>query len=127
VRLTERVLENLVANALRYSPRGGKVLLAAETRGGEHVIAIHNNGPAIDPAKRVALFEKYRQEGNGVARVTGWGLGLYFCRMAVEAHGGRIAVEDVPGWSTSFLVRLPVKPLRPEAQPAPAPAAGGAR
>jgi signal transduction histidine kinase len=107
VRLVQRVLENLVSNAVRFAPRGGKVLLAAATRDGEHVLSVHNDGPAIDAATRAVLFEKYRQDANGAPRPTGWGLGLYFCRMAVEAHGGRIAVEDVPGWTTSFLIRLP--------------------
>ena len=107
-RLMTRVLENLVSNAIRHSPVGARVMMEASTVGTQHLIAVHNNGPAIDAALRRSLFEKYRQGPDASARSTGWGLGLYFCSVAVSAHGGQISVEDVPGWKTSFVVRLPV-------------------
>jgi two-component system heavy metal sensor histidine kinase CusS len=106
-RLLTRVLENLVSNAIRYSPTGGTVLLEARTVGEQHLVAVHNNGASIDVALRATLFEKYRQGSDAASRNTGWGLGLYFCSVAVAAHGGQIAVEDMPGWNTSFVVRLP--------------------
>jgi two-component system heavy metal sensor histidine kinase CusS len=108
-RLLTRVLENLVSNAIRHSPKGARVLMEASTEGIHHLVTVHNNGPAIDVGVRVSLFEKYRQGSDASSRNTGWGLGLYFCSVAVAAHGGQIAVEDVPGWNTSFVVRLPVQ------------------
>ena len=59
---------------------------------------------------RHQVFEKFvRGDWDGERR-PGWGLGLFFCRLAVDAHGGSIAVEDVPGWSTSLVIRLPHTP-----------------
>ncbi len=105
-RLLGRVLENLLSNALRHVPRGGRILVAAGQDEDGCRISVHNNGSPVDDRLRERIFEKYQQASEG-GRVEGWGLGLYFCKMAVEAHGGRIAVEDVPGWSASFVVRLP--------------------
>jgi signal transduction histidine kinase len=73
------------------------------------VLSVHNDGPVIPVPARAALFDKYVQAGAPDAnRRAGWGLGLYFCKLCVQAHGGRIGVEDEPGWATSFVVRLPV-------------------
>jgi signal transduction histidine kinase len=101
----KRVLENLASNAVRFAPATGAIGLSARREGGCIVIAVHNQGTPIEPDLRRRLFERYQQ---GLSAKDGWGLGLYFCRLAVEAHGGSIAVEDVAGWSTSFVIRLPV-------------------
>ena len=107
IRLLTRVLENLVSNAIRYSPPGDRVLLAAVSGDDEELVSVHNNGPVIDPSERTLLFQKYYQGKGGGARNSGWGLGLHFCSVAAQAVGGRIAIEDRPGWNTSFVVHLP--------------------
>jgi signal transduction histidine kinase len=106
-RLFPRLLDNLVSNALRYSPRGGRILLVAAESGGEVVLSVHNTGEVIPIADREKIFAKFQQGETENHRMFGWGLGLYFCRLVAEAHSGRIAVEDVVGWPTSFVIRLP--------------------
>jgi signal transduction histidine kinase len=106
--LLMRTLENLSSNALRYTPSGGRIRLEGRTVDDEVFFAIRNDGPVIPEAVRAALFEKYVQVGSAQEnRRAGWGLGLYFCKLCVDAHGGRIGVEDEAGWSTSFVIRMP--------------------
>jgi two-component system heavy metal sensor histidine kinase CusS len=108
--LLTRVVENLVANALRYTPTGGRVRLEAGVEAGAPYLAVRNDGPAIAQELRERLFDKHVQGEQERTTRKGYGLGLYFSRLAVEAHGGRIAVEDAPGWGTSFVARLPTAP-----------------
>jgi two-component system sensor histidine kinase KdpD len=112
-RLFPRLLDNLVSNALRYTSTGGRVLLVAAASGGEVVISVHNTGEAIPVGDREKIFAKFQQGEAENQRMFGWGLGLYFCRLVAEAHSGRIAVEDVVGWPTSFVVRLPLPAMKP--------------
>ncbi len=105
--LLTRVLENLVANALRYTPSGGRVRLEAGLEAGAPYLAVRNDGPSIAEELRGRIFDKHVQGAQERSTRKGYGLGLYFSRLAVEAHGGRIAVEDAPGWGTSFVARLP--------------------
>lgn len=103
--LIRRVLENLLSNGARYTPQGKKLLLTARRDGSHAVLTVQNEGTPIDQELRERLFEKYQQ-----AKSTrgGWGLGLYFCRLALDAHGGTIAIEEKDGWATSFVLRLPL-------------------
>ena len=110
VRLLGRVIENLLSNSIRHTPAGGKILLAAGREGGDCRLSVHNSGEPIKPDERERIFAKFQQGSAEGARLGGWGLGLYFCRMVVEAHGGRISVEDVEGWTASFVVRMPAEP-----------------
>ena len=112
-RLFPRLLDNLVSNALRYTSTGGRILLVAAASGGEVVISVHNTGEAIAVGDRERIFAKFQQGETENQRMFGWGLGLYFCRLVAEAHSGRIAVEDVVGWPTSFVVRLPLPAMKP--------------
>ena len=107
-RLFPRLLDNLVSNALRYTSNGGRILLVAAASGGEVVLSVHNTGEAIPVGDREKLFAKFQQGETETQRMFGWGLGLYFCRLVAEAHSGRIAIEDVVGWPTSFVVHLPL-------------------
>ena len=108
LRLMRRVLENLVANAIRHAPRGSRILIVLRADQGSPVISVHNNGLPIPPELHQQVFEKFVRGDRDGERRLGWGLGLFFCRLAVDAHGGGIAVEDVPGWSTSLVIRLPI-------------------
>jgi two-component system, OmpR family, heavy metal sensor histidine kinase CusS len=109
VALLTRTLENLASNALRYTPTGGRICLEVRASGDDVLVAVRNDGPPIPLGARAQLFDKFVQGGTGQEnRRAGWGLGLYFCRLCINAHGGRICIEDEPGWSTSFVVHLPV-------------------
>lgn len=106
--LLTRTLENLASNALRYTPSGGRISLEVDLVGTEVEVAVRNDGAPIPEAARASLFDKFVQAGNASEnRRAGWGLGLYFCKLCIDAHHGRIAIEDVPGWPTSFVLRLP--------------------
>jgi len=102
-----RVVENLVTNALRHTPPNGRVRMEVGTEAAGIYLAVRNDGTPIAPEQRERLFDKYAQGEKEKSTRTGYGLGLYFCKLAVEAHGGRLTVEDVPGWPTSFVARLP--------------------
>ncbi|MBM4034367.1 MAG: response regulator [Planctomycetes bacterium] len=111
--LVRRVVSNLLANAAKYSPPGSSVRLGAQPGGeGFSAVFVADNGKGIPPEEREAIFQKYHQlpahRGMG-----GAGIGLAFCRMAVEAHGGRIWVESAPGQGSTFRFTLPVSPDRP--------------
>lgn len=108
--LLTRTLENLVSNALRYTPRGERIELTAREERGDLVLTVSNDGEPISERVRARIFEKFEQ-GEGDHRRAGWGLGLYFCGLVAQAHGGTIAVEPQAGWATSFVLRLPVAQL----------------
>jgi signal transduction histidine kinase len=105
----ERVLINLLDNALRYTPVGGEILISAralpESR--QVQIKVADSGPGIPPQERNRIFDKFRRvKGQDPLRGSkGNGLGLTFCKLAIEAHGGRIQVENdspLPGACFSF-------------------------
>jgi two-component system, sensor histidine kinase and response regulator len=102
--LLERILHNLLNNAVRYVDAGGRILVRAALEGGELVIGVGNTGAAIPGELQATLFTKYSKGQDGRAQR---GMGLYFCRLASEAHGGRIGLETDPDCSTYFAVRLP--------------------
>jgi signal transduction histidine kinase len=94
--LLQRVLENLLDNALRHAPEDSVVQLRSEARDGHVEIRIEDSGRGVPPEMRERIFDPFVQAESGDRSVTrsGRGLGLAFCRIAVEAHGGRIQVED---------------------------------
>ena len=97
VELLRRVLENLVDNALRHAPQGTSVRVAAVLQGDQVEVQVSDEGAGVPAAMREAIFARYVQLDDGTTRA-GRGLGLTFCKLAVEAHGGRIWVEDAhPG------------------------------
>ena len=106
--LLRRVLENLLDNALRYAPKGSRVSLSAVAHADEVELRVADQGKGVPPELREGIFERFVQldSGERTAPRTSRGLGLTFCRLAVEAHGGRIYVEDAtPG--AVFCIRLP--------------------
>ncbi|TQF10033.1 HAMP domain-containing histidine kinase [Myxococcus llanfairpwllgwyngyllgogerychwyrndrobwllllantysiliogogogochensis] len=105
--LLVRVVENLATNALRYAPTGGRVRLEGGTDAQGAWLAVRNDGPPIPGELRARLFDKYVQGDQERDNRRGYGLGLYFSRLAAEAHGGTLSVEDTPDWPTSFVLRLP--------------------
>ena len=104
--LIARVLANLVDNAIRHAPEGSAVHVAASTSEDGIELRVADAGPGVPDDQREQVFERFRS-GRDTATRTNRGLGLAFCKLAVEAHGGRIWIEDgSPG--AIFCVRLAV-------------------
>jgi signal transduction histidine kinase len=106
--LFARVMENLLDNACRYAPRGGRC--AVTVKRDEHgvEIAVGNDGPPVPASEREAIFGRYFQvEARRAAARANRGLGLYFCKLAVEAHGGTIHVEERGDLPAVFVVQIP--------------------
>jgi signal transduction histidine kinase len=116
----EQVLHNLVSNALKYSPAGSRVDVSVRYEAADAVLSVTDQGIGISPDERRLLFAPFQRAGNARQRAPGVGLGLSVARRIVEAHGGRIDVDSVPGQGSVFRVRLArvadasVVPLRPE-------------
>ena len=107
VDMVRRVLINLLENAIKFS-RGGDSIQVSVKQEGDHLqIAIKDSGVGISPKNRERIFEKFTRLG-GQERPKGLGLGLAFCRLAVEAHEGRIWVESEEGKGSTFAFTLPV-------------------
>jgi len=104
--LIRRVLGNLVNNAIKYSPRHGQVNVVASQQEGAILFSVSDQGPGIPPEYQWRIFDKFARVQYAGAP-TGVGLGLAFCRLAVEAHGGRIWVESAPGQGSTFHFALP--------------------
>jgi signal transduction histidine kinase len=107
LRLFPRALEVLLSHCLRHTPEGGRMLVAVTASGPDVLVSIHGSGPTIAPTERDRIFEKFPQASQETRRNSAWGLGLYFCRLVAQVHQGSLTVEDVDGWSTSFVIRLP--------------------
>ncbi len=107
--LVRRVLQNLLDNALRYTPDEGTVALAARELDGSLELRVTDQGPGVPPEHRRAIFDKYTRTGTPVGRddAAGRGLGLTFCRLAVERHGGTIEVVPAEPHGSAFVIRLP--------------------
>lgn len=103
--LLQRVLENLVDNAFRYTPKDGRIKLGLDNDG-DVKISVCNDGPSIPEEERSRIFEKFRRGSGEATHAGNAGLGLYFSKRVVEALGGSIGVEQRPSWATSFVIHL---------------------
>jgi GAF domain-containing protein len=106
-----RVLVNLIDNALKFTPRGGQVTVGAarwlEVDSRATVRCwVRDTGPGIPPEYRLRIFDRFVQITDRPGRRRGTGIGLNFCQLAVEAHGGKIWVEDAPGGGSEFSFTL---------------------
>ncbi len=122
--LLRRVLGNLVDNCVKYGPPGGRIWLDSQVdRDGTALISVRDEGPGVPPDLREVIFEKYSrlERGTERRRAGSRGLGLRFCRVAVEAHNGRIWVEDNMPNGACFRVEIPGNPPRPESGLDPGP------
>ena len=106
--IVKRIIINLLNNAMKYAADGGRVKIRAENTADKVKVSVIDTGLGIPEEFQEKIFDKYGQLENmrgGVRR--GKGLGLTFCRLAVEAHGGNISVESDVGKGSSFIFTLP--------------------
>ena len=107
-RLTQVVI-NLLANAVRFSPRGGTVAVTVEPHGDHVDVIIDDQGPGVPASFRESIFEPFKQvEGSAAHKKGGTGLGLAISHAIVKDHGGWIVVSDAPGGGARFTIGLPV-------------------
>lgn len=111
LKLLRRVLDNLMSNAVKYSAKGGHIALTVEQVGRDAVIRVGDEGIGIPLAAQARIFDMFERADNAL-HLGGTGVGLAFCRMAVEMHGGRISLESEPGKGTIFTVTLPLGAAR---------------
>jgi signal transduction histidine kinase len=105
----EQVLANLVTNAVKYSPEGGPIRVAARPEGGGALLEVRDPGIGLSVGAAEAIFEPFGRAPNATARqIPGLGLGLHICRNIVEMHGGRIWAESPgEGQGTTMCAWLP--------------------
>lgn len=107
VELISRVITNLLGNALRYQPEEEPIKVVVAPHGQEVEVRIVDRGPGVPTEDQTKIFDKYTQSSMTARRYTS-GLGLTFCKMAVERHGGSIGVGDNPEGGSQFWFRLPL-------------------
>jgi len=102
----ERIAANLVTNALKFTPRGGRVTIRTERLPSSVALAVSDTGVGIPPHEFSRIFQRYARSGDGSQ--DGTGLGLYIVGTLVEAHGGFVTIDSTPGAGTTFTVYLPI-------------------
>lgn len=105
-----RVLQNLLDNAIKFTPDGGEVRISLSRKGNNFELVVEDFGAGIEPELRSHLFQPFTQDVTGRRYTLGSGLGLYLCRQIVEAHQGTIGCESVLGAGSKFTVMLPCSP-----------------
>jgi len=105
----QRILINLLSNAFKFVPEGGRIEIRLRKQGDQAVIEVQDNGPGVPFNMQAAVFERFRQvEGGSQRRFGGTGLGLAIVRDFAELHGGAAGLVEAPGGGALFIVRFPV-------------------
>jgi GAF domain-containing protein len=107
-RKVKQVLLNLLSNALKFTPEGGRIDVGAEVRNGDALVSVKDTGVGIAPEDQEAVFEEFRQVGTADKKVEGTGLGLALSRKFIELHGGKIWVTSALGAGSTFTFTLPL-------------------
>jgi PAS domain S-box-containing protein len=102
----ERIAANLLTNAIKFTPRGGRVSVRTERLPSSVALAVSDTGVGIQPHEFSRIFQRYARSGDGSQ--DGTGLGLYIVGTLVEAHGGFVTIDSTPGSGTTFTVYLPI-------------------
>lgn len=110
-RRLEQIFLNVLGNAVKFTPKGGRIAIAARPVDGTAEVRVTDSGPGIDPEFLPHMFDRFRQAGDSGRQYGGVGLGLSIAKELVEAHKGRIAAEsDGFGHGATFVVTLPAAP-----------------
>ncbi|MDR3707812.1 MAG: ATP-binding protein [Capsulimonadaceae bacterium] len=108
--MLQRVLVNLLSNALKFTPADGMVRILAEQNGDRIVLAVEDSGPGVPPEYREIIFDRFRQLSQSERQIaSGTGLGLSIVREFVSLHGGTVEVNDAPDGGARFIVVLPAQ------------------
>jgi signal transduction histidine kinase len=102
-----QMLDNLIGNAIKYTPPGGRIHISLQTEEDQVILQVRDNGPGIPPADQPHIFEKFYRGENVPDGVPGSGLGLAIVKSIVESHQGRVWVESKLGQGTAIFVVLP--------------------
>ncbi len=102
-----QMIDNLLNNAIKYTPEGGEITVELEKQNGQAILRISDTGPGIPPADQPHIFEKFYRATNVPKGVGGSGLGLAIVKSIVDSHHGRIWVESILGKGSTFVVVLP--------------------
>jgi two-component system NtrC family sensor kinase len=102
-----QMLDNLIGNAIKYTPPGGEIRVSVRAEGGQIILQVADNGPGIPPADQPRIFDKFYRGENVPDDVPGSGLGLSIVKSIVDSHQGRIWVESILGQGSTFFVVLP--------------------
>jgi signal transduction histidine kinase len=106
-----QVLDNLVSNAVKFTPDGGSVSVRLDARDSEALIEIEDTGVGIPASEQSRLYERFYRASTATERaIPGVGLGLTIAKAIVEAHGGELGFDSVEGHGTTFRIRLPRRP-----------------
>ncbi|MEE4330219.1 MAG: ATP-binding protein, partial [Wenzhouxiangella sp.] len=103
----DTMLNNLLSNAVRFTPGGGRILVTLSRTGADHVIEVIDSGPGIAPEDQGEIFKRYRQGSTPAPGGGGTGIGLALVRELIELHGGRVELESPPGGGACFTLYLP--------------------
>ncbi len=114
--LIERVLVNLISNAIKHTPHATTITVGSAIKGECFHLWVHDTGPGIPSDLQPLLFERFRTGNQANQHKNSTGLGLYFCKLAVEAHEGTISVHSNASDGTTFDIRLPISVVVAEAQ-----------
>jgi len=106
-RLLDRMMSNLVGNALKYTPKGGRVTMEARAEADQVILEVSDTGQGIPLEAQSRIFERFYRLPNQPDGVKGTGLGLTIVKSIVERHGGRIWITSQPGCGSTFTVSLP--------------------
>jgi signal transduction histidine kinase len=104
----KQIMLNLLTNAVKFTPEGGTVTMAAERVDGSYVFSVIDSGIGIAPEDHARIFEEFRQVGAAERKAEGTGLGLTLTRKLVELHGGSIQVRSALGKGATFTFNLPI-------------------
>ena len=114
----EKIIDNFLSNALKFTPQGGVVTLAIEKRGGDIMCSVHDTGRGIHPDDLPFIFDRFYQAKQGDIKTEGGtGIGLSLSKELAELMGGKVWAESEPGKGSTFFYQFPMTALSPELKP----------
>ena len=106
-----QVINNLISNAVKYSPQGSTIHIACKTQDGHAMVSVRDEGKGLAEADLSKIFERYYRVNNAESQtIAGFGIGLYLCFEIIKRHDGRIWAESSPGSGSTFYFTLPIDP-----------------